>query len=349
MMEVVTMQDARGGRAVERRRRRVCGPGLRRALCLGLSLGLVLAAVAGGCKKADVRDWPRGAGAPQTEIPPSGSAVATAPPAAGSAEAGSGSSSANDPIGSAGARQGTRPGAHEEGKPAPPPPPPTLPPVEADGVAEIPHFPWPPPATSATVDLTRLLAATRQRFASLGDANNVLRSALSKAGYVSTSYFRVPRGFALVTRLEQIKANGAPQPEPERWVVVPAQMKLSRSGMSFRDYLDTYLRRLLTADPGHYRILAFVVTDTPFTQSQQHITSKEASAWLQQGGVALPRDVATQRWSADMMCVVLVYEFIREQTSDPKQITAARIVVPGSIEGENHLRPRLWAALGLPQ
>lgn len=199
---------------------------------------------------------------------------------------------------------------------------------------EIPQLTWPLPAASATMDLTFALLLNHHGLATFGDVDSILHRALSATGYDTMSYFATPHGFALVTRIEQIEATGAPRPPPWRWSVEAPRITLSEFSLS------GYLRALFTANPGHYRVLTFVVTDSPIKQTEQHVTIEEATLWMHEGVVALPRAIASKRWTATAACVALVYEFVR---NDGQQ---AKVVVPGSIEGRVHLRPMLRAEFG---
>jgi hypothetical protein len=206
---------------------------------------------------------------------------------------------------------------------------------------EAPPFPWPPPAASAAVELTRPLVDNHPPFSRLGDANAVLQTALQQTGYVETVYFAVPDGFALVTKLERIESYGASRPEIDRWSLGPWTVER----FSLRDYL----RALFTADPGHYRIMVFIVTDVAVTQSNQRITEDDALAWLREGRQGLPPAIALRPWTPEVTCTALIYEFIRDQEQEP------RVIVPGALGGLTHLRlagtrgttPKLWGALGL--
>lgn len=206
---------------------------------------------------------------------------------------------------------------------------------------DVPQFPWPPPAASATVDLTRPLLERHMTFTTLGDADSVLQAALRQTGYIDTSYYWIPGGFALVTKLEHIDANGASRPEDDRWSVEPA--KLTR--LSLRDYL----RALFTANAGHYRFLVFTITDVAVTQTERHITEAEALAWLRGGRRGLlPSTIATRPWTPEVTCTALIYEFVHEQQQDPQ------IVFSNALGGMTHLtragtrnqQPKLWGALG---
>jgi hypothetical protein len=130
----------------------------------------------------------------------------------------------------------------------------------AGSVAEpldlLPEFPWPPLAASETMDLTTMLQV-RGQFGRLGDANVILQNALRRTGYDTVSYLAVPHGFALVTRIEQIDNTGEPKPGASRW-------SLEVQPLGFRKFsLSAYLHAQFYADPGRYRVLAFVVTDSP--------------------------------------------------------------------------------------
>ncbi|TXT28866.1 MAG: hypothetical protein FD131_2809 [Rhodocyclaceae bacterium] len=118
---------------------------------------------------------------------------------------------------------------------APPPPPPAAtaepPPAAKNGGTThpetaaigresppIPQFDWPPPKASAEESIPdkwlRTGPATR-----LADVADKFEKALRLAHYEQRSYYAVPRGFALATQLEQIKADGTPMPGADRWKI----------------------------------------------------------------------------------------------------------------------------------
>lgn len=191
------------------------------------------------------------------------------------------------------------------------------------------------------MDLTRPLLERHPTFTTLGDADSVLQAALRQTGYIDSSYYWIPGGFALVTKLEHIEANGASRPEHDRWSIEPA--KVTR--LSLRDYL----RALFTANDGHYRFLVFTVTEVAVTQTERHITEAEALAWLRGGRRGLlPSTIETRPWTSEVTCTVLIYEFIHEQQQEPQ------IVFSNALGGMAHLtragtrnrQPKLWGALG---
>lgn len=218
--------------------------------------------------------------------------------------------------------------------PPPPPPPSQSPAAQPSPDAAIPQFPWPPPAASARQTIPGDLLSANRRLEHLGDVDAVLSAAFAQTGYAEKSYWAVPRGFALATRLEQIDANGKPKPPPARWSAETPRLSGEFS-------LGTYLRALFTADPGYYRIVVFLVTDTLFSQSDRTVTSEEARSWVAKGLNALPESIASQPYVPAVVCTALIYEFERKAGSE------AQPLIPSSIDAHAHLvGSGLWSALG---
>jgi hypothetical protein len=171
----------------------------------------------------------------------------------------------------------------------------------------------------------------------LSDVDLVLGAALDQNNYRERSYFAVPEGFAVVTRLERIAADGSPLPEPARWSTNWSQSWVGEFSVV------AYLRALFTADPGYYRIIVFVfvVTNVPFTQSVKTVTAGAAAEWLHEGLNKVPSFVGNQRYSPDVACTALIYQFERKLGS------SANILVPSPLAAHAHLvRSGLWKALG---
>jgi hypothetical protein len=72
-------------------------------------------------------------------------------------------------------------------------------------ISVLPDFPWPPPKPSAGAHIS---FNKLNKFATFGDINKIISSALDSGEYDERSYFNVPNGFAIVTRLEQIDPYG---------------------------------------------------------------------------------------------------------------------------------------------
>ena len=189
----------------------------------------------------------------------------------------------------------------------------------------IPKFPWPPPQASASMTLSNELFGENGSIPLLGDIDNKLLEALEFSGYFEKSYFAIPDGFVIVTRLEQTYADGTPKEIPERWSVEPATLSLKN--FSLREYIS----KIFLAPKGYYRIIAFLVTPNPFTYSDATISREEANDWIVSGLNRLPDQISKKQFSAKYRVTVLVYEFV----SDADEQDALK--VPGRLSGKTHL------------
>jgi hypothetical protein len=100
-----------------------------------------------------------------------------------------------------------------------------------------------------------------------------------------------------------------------------------------------FLRGLFYVDPGRYRVIVFVLQDTPFRQSSEQITGPQAREWLRTGANVLPRELMERAYAGD--CTVLVYEFASDGT-------AVR-VVESRLTGRQHLeKAGVLVTLGRP-
>jgi hypothetical protein len=164
----------------------------------------------------------------------------------------------------------------------------------------------------------------------LSDVAEKLESALKEANYERWSYLSLPAkapvisGFALVTRMEQIAADGTPSPEPARWSsAMPSVSSLS---------LFEFVKALIKAPPGYYRVIAFVVADTGWKRERDKPTGKEAERWLRTGGTRLPSGLGTLPYGPDCRTTVLVYEFKKVS-----QEAEATFLDPSRIRADEHL------------
>ena len=211
------------------------------------------------------------------------------------------------------------------------------PPAAADGEAhyemgELPEFPWPPPQASASYVLPdRLL----ESYHTVGEVVAAIIGALEQKGYVERSFFRTEAGgVALVTRLERINDDGTPSAETDRW-------PNSGDHYASRESLFQFLQGLFYVDPGHYRVIVFVLQDLPFSQSSTNISADEAKAWLISGANVLPAEIASRPFGGANggHCTALIYEF----ASDGTKVH----VVDSRLTGKEHLeKAGLLAALG---
>lgn len=191
--------------------------------------------------------------------------------------------------------------------------------------ARIPIFPWPPPQASATADVPlRLLQRPDRSLRQMSDVNDVLEMALEADGYSERSYYSIPRGFALVTRLEQTDAAGHPLPGSRRWATAP--------GPASEFNIARYIEALLRGTPGHFRVIVFGVTAEPFSQTATPVTRQEALSWLSRGLNSLPELIGNQPIDDRLRITVLVYEFELSDVGGPPTLAT-----PGRLSGADHL------------
>jgi hypothetical protein len=189
-------------------------------------------------------------------------------------------------------------------------------------VPELPAFPWPPPKYSAFVEIPREWIAPRGSE-TLAAVARRLESAFDEAGYGERSYFWIPGGFALASRIEEIREDASPLPPPRRWSV-----EMSRPPQGFFDFV----RALFDARPGLYRVIVFTATDESYTAAERSATPGEASAWMYKGLMQLPDSVGTRAYGNGHHTMALIYEFER-RPDDPE----ARVKQPSNSPGRVHL------------
>ena len=169
-------------------------------------------------------------------------------------------------------------------------------------IGQIPSFPWPPPQASTDYVLPR---SVLQGIDTLGAIEVRLTHALDACGYAERSYFGVPGGFALVTRMEQFNDDGSCIKGSDRW-----NISLKPSSFDLADYL----RALFWGRSGKYRIIVFIVTDQVVAESGHGAASGTARQWLRTGAKYLPPALAAKPFSRDHRCTALIYEFELKET-----------------------------------
>ena len=219
-----------------------------------------------------------------------------------------------------------RPAAPEPSAPEPPP--------SAPRRADLPTFPWPPPRYSAFSTIARQWVAPGAR-ATLASAANRLEEAFDAAGYGERSYYWIPDGFALVSRIEQIQSDATPVEPPARWAVETPKVR--------EGFID-HIRALFNAPPGFYRVIVFTVTNQDFAAGERPPTSNEARNWISAGLLRLPETVGIRPYSEQHYTTALIYEFERRaDQSEP------RVKAPSDSPGRVHLeKAGLWQALARP-
>ncbi len=196
--------------------------------------------------------------------------------------------------------------------------------IQGGGHRKLHTFPWPPPKASSKEVIPRKLLAQKVSKPTIKDIDTNITEALRKIGHGEYSYFWIPAGYALVTRLEKIQNNGMPKPEIERWEV--------KSGEWNDISLRQYLQGLFTAKQGFYRLIVFVISRKAWRESEDTITEEEAIMWLRRGYDRLPDELALTPFAPSFVCTALIYEF--EQTSPKKE---AQLLSPGKLSAHAHL------------
>jgi len=197
----------------------------------------------------------------------------------------------------------------------------------------MPNFKWPPPKASAR----EVIPDSFLRRSGIGiplfrDVDAILRSALDNCGYLESSYYAVPGGFAIATRIEQINKNGIPKPGENRWSLKTAPIN------PFSDF-SAYMSALFKGNPGYYRVIVFIITQNGFSQGATEPGKAEVEGWFSGGFNILPADIGRRAYTDDYRCTALIYEFKKTpQSSKP--------VIPGSLTGRTHLmRSGIWSNL----
>ncbi|HZW82459.1 MAG TPA: hypothetical protein VFF14_03430 [Candidatus Deferrimicrobium sp.] len=199
----------------------------------------------------------------------------------------------------------------------------------------LPEFPWPPPKPSTIAYLT--LGSLRQKAGTgltFHDVDARISQALATAGYDEKSYYGVPNGFAIVTRLEQMNLDGSPE-YSDRWVASLSPVTLTRFSLA------KYLEALFGVPKGHYRIFVFIITSDIVIQSGTPVTQGEAQNWFVEGANKLPSDMETLPYTNEHTTTVYIYEFVQSGVG-----ANANQNIPSSVTGKQHLeRAGLWNAL----
>lgn len=188
----------------------------------------------------------------------------------------------------------------------------------------LPEFPWPPKASAYTKIPPQYLMRP-QGETLLKDVAARLEFAFRGAGYGQTGYYAVPGGFALVSQLEQFKADGLPVNDRYRWseeVEIPEVFSLE------------YLSALIKGKVGRYRVIVFAVSDDFFSQeSGRRVGIEEARTIAIQGANILPDYLGNLPYTDRHTCTALIYEFEKLHADEPGEFKNN-----GTLLAEKHLQ-----------
>jgi hypothetical protein len=199
--------------------------------------------------------------------------------------------------------------------------------ISVDRTAEIglpKVFPWPPPRPSARLIINQQLvnSAIAPDY-TLGRVADKLLESLTAAGYEGSGFLAAPNGFVIVTRVEQIDAQGSPV--ADRWIG-----EIAASGPFS---LGNIIRLLLQAPAGYFRVIVFVVSDHPVAGGENRSDTLEIlREWSQSSHLRLPPPLRLLPYNDSYSVVALIYEFEKHENGDDP---GAR--VPGRLSAARHL------------
>ena len=181
----------------------------------------------------------------------------------------------------------------------------------------LPEFPW-PPNSSAVMSIPSELLVKPGTSAKLADVDNRLRRALQQGGYEKFGYYHIPGGFVVVTQLEQFDgATGKPLADANRWSTTTAPPQL---------FTLEYFRSLIKGTSGHFRVIAFAVTNKPFQETGKVVAASEAATLASGGSNSLPADVRDQPYGEDFQCNALVYEFLQPNSGPARFVNSSALL-----------------------
>ncbi|WP_170122670.1 carboxypeptidase-like regulatory domain-containing protein [Mucilaginibacter oryzae] len=182
--------------------------------------------------------------------------------------------------------------------------------VSGEEVRESPInvFPFPPLSgyTLAVLD-NEIFDKTE----TLGQMDKVLIRALTSGGYDERSYFIIPDGFALVTRIESITDDGSSIFNSERFAI---------NELKSPTFSDFFAPR-----SGLFRMFAFIVTNKPFNPSLKDADFEALKKLSRVGYNILPSDLANKKKGKDYFCTVLVYEFVSTKPNSKLTVQSAHL------------------------
>ena len=201
--------------------------------------------------------------------------------------------------------------------------------AQAAASESLPSFDWPPPVPSARLLIPPLVFS---HCNTLGDQAEKIAGALRLRGYAEITYWGVPNGVAIVTRLERIYPDGRSFAAGRRWAVNDKDVQM----LSIRDYIS----RLFGVDEGFYRVVVFVITDQGFGSSDSQTTQAKTTRWLSKGFQKMPQSLAAVKLTSAYTCTALIYEFRKTHGQDPS------LRLPSDLGAEQHMvASGLWSAM----
>jgi hypothetical protein len=184
------------------------------------------------------------------------------------------------------------------------------------------YQPWPPEAASSRIALDQLIGA--RDGLSLYRSAELLREALTEAGYGQHSFYSVPGGYILVTQTERTDPQGRGLTGMQRY---------QKPGEDRRDSLWLRIRDLFLERPEtYYRYLAIVVSDQPFGASDGELTTDEAAKRTARGYNDLTDEARSMAFGERYRVTALIYEYINDGIGYD-----LAMIAPGRLPPKEHL------------
>jgi hypothetical protein len=182
-------------------------------------------------------------------------------------------------------------------------------PEVAESISRIREFPIPYPKPSAAYNIpwSELKVAGQRNF---NTVNDKIKSAIDGCDYADKSYYIIPNGFALVTQIEKISLDGTSKPVPDRWEL----------NVDLPDNFGDYLRSLVNAPKGYFRVIVFLVTDINLAAANNNI-NRDALVELVSNGYRYLPSLDNSTFTPNHRVTALIYEYKKVQGMDPVLVT----------------------------
>jgi hypothetical protein len=190
-----------------------------------------------------------------------------------------------------------------------------------------------PPKATATAELSIIPASESLTLLQLSDR---ISRALNDGGYEDRSYYWLDKehapGFAIITHIEQIHPDGTPVTSGRWSFDLPTYEHFS---------IASFLKAMIKADPGSYRLIALVVSKLPFEENQDSITEDQVAA-LNAGPKFLAKTADSEVLvTEDYHCTAYIYQFERKTRNDDPVFKKS-----SDVSASTHLKSTpLWTAL----
>jgi hypothetical protein len=190
-----------------------------------------------------------------------------------------------------------------------------------------------PPKATATAELSIIPASETLTLEQLSDR---ISRALNDGGYEERSYYWLDKehapGFAIITHIEQIHPDGTPVTSGRWSFDLPTYEHFS---------IASFLKAMIKADPGSYRLIALVVSKLPFEENQESITEDQVAV-LNAGPKFLAKTTDSEVVvTEDYHCTAYIYQFERKTRNDDPVFKKS-----SDVSASAHLKSTpLWNAL----